>query len=122
MKVLLFLAALAIIPATALAQFHDHDGHLQVRWSPPSNGNTPAGYIWSYTINGRIDSLTGTSPAADTTDNSVTLANIGDWAIFRIRAVSVVYDTSIWVVSDTAFYNTDSGIGPPRMVDWIQGP
>src|SRR5512140_2647090 len=111
MKKLLLLVALATLPALALAQFHDHDGHLVIRWSPPNTGNTLASYVWSYNINGRADSLTGTASATDTTNSSVTLTHVGDWAIFKIRAVSVVNDSSIWAVSDTAYYNTDSGIG-----------
>ncbi len=122
MSKLLISLVVVMLPAAALAQFHDHDGHLRVRWSAPSTGNPLASYIWSYTINGVADSITGTAPAADTTNSAVTLAQIGNWAIFKIRAVSVVNDTSVWAISDTAFYNTDIGIGPPRLVNWIQGP
>jgi hypothetical protein len=111
-----------LIPAAASAQFHDHDGHLSVRWQAPAYGNPLDHYSWSYTINGVADSILGTSQAADTLNSAVNLATIGDWAIFKIRAISTIHDTSTWAVSDTVTYDTDSGIGPPRGVTWIQGP
>lgn len=119
--IVMFVIILGLCPLAALAQFHDHDGYLTVRWQPPAYGNPLDHYSWSYTINGVIDSLVGTSPATDTLDSSVTLAAVGNWAIFKIRAISTVQDTSTWAVSDTAAYDTDSGIGPPRGVTWIQG-
>ncbi len=118
----LFLGILVFVPALALAQFHDHDGHLQARWQAPAVGTPLSHYLWSYTINGRADSLTGIAAAGDTLHNTVILAEVGDWAVFKIRAISVVHDTSTWAVSDTAIYDTDTGIGPPRGVSWIQGP
>jgi hypothetical protein len=111
-----------LFPVIASAQFHDHDGLLSVNWQPPGVGNTLDHYQWAYIINGVPDSVVGTSAAGDTLENSVALANIGDWAVFKVRAISVVYDTSTWAVSDTAYYNTETGIGPPRGVTWIQGP
>lgn len=119
---IMLIVIFGLIPAAVLARFNDLDGHLVVTWQPPAYGNPLHHYIWSYTINGVTDSLRGTSPAADTLNNSVTLSNVGDWAIFHIRAVSTVNDTSSAAVSDTAFYNTGLGIGPPRGVTWIQGP
>ncbi len=125
MKLTIVLALLVVIigltPLVALAQFNDHDGHLVVSWQPPAYGNPLDHYIWSYTINGVVDSVTGTSAGVDTLNNSVTLTAIGDWAVFHIRAVSTVNDTSTVAYSDTAFYNTGEGIGPPRGVTW-QGP
>ena len=122
MKRLFVLILLLAIPSITSAQFNDHDGQLEVTWQPPDYGNPLDHYIWSYTINSVADSVTGTSAAEDTLDNSVTLADVGDWAIFYIRAVSVVNDTSEVVVSDTAYYDTEDGIGPPSGVTWIQGP
>jgi hypothetical protein len=109
------------LPAIALAQFNDHDGHLVVTWSAPNTGNPLDHYIWSYKINGVADSLTGSSTATDTLNSAVNLAHIGDWAIFKIRAISIFSDTSTTVYSDTAYYNPEQGIGPPRGVNW-RGP
>jgi hypothetical protein len=117
-----FLIIIFFIPMAALAQTHDHDGHLFACWLPPDSGAPLDHYIWSYTINGVPDSVQGIAPGADTTNSDVTLTNIGDWAIFRIRAVSVMNDTSDWAASDTAIYDPGGGIGPPRGVNWIQGP
>lgn len=122
MRKLPILLFILLLPSMAAAQFNDHDGRLQATWSPPEYGNTLDHYIWSYEINSVADSVTGQSPAEDTLEISVTLMDIGDWAIFNIRAVSVVNDTSIVAVSDTAFYNMETGIGPPVGVNWIQGP
>ena len=122
MKRLFVLILLLSIPSIASAQFNDHDGQLDVTWQAPDYGNPLDHYIWSYTINNVADSVTGTSSAEDTLDNSVTLADVGDWAIFYIHAVSVVNDTSEVAISDTAYYNTEDGIGPPSGVTWIQGP
>jgi len=122
MKKFLIILLIAFISPSAFAQFNDHDGILVATWSPPSYGNTLDHYFWVYTINGIVDSVMGTSPADATTDSTVTLANIGDWALFSISAVSVVNDTSTVAVSDTAYYDTEQGIGPPTGVNWIQGP
>lgn len=124
MNKILLVMFLLILPSMALAQFNDHDGLLEVIWQEPdtSIGNPLDYYIWSYTITSVVDSVTGTSAAEDTLENSVTLAEVGDWALFYIRAISTVNDTSEVAVSDTAYYNTGTGIGPPRGVTWIQGP
>jgi hypothetical protein len=122
MKKILLVMFLLILPSIALAQFNDHDGHLEVIWQEPEYGNPLDHYIWSYTINSVVDSVTGTSAAEDTLENSVTLAEVGDWALFYIRAISTVNDTSEVAISDTAYYNTGTGIGPPVGVTWIQGP
>jgi hypothetical protein len=111
-----------LIPVAAPAQTHDHDGQLTVAWLPPDSGAVLDHYLWRYTINGVIDSIRGVSPASDTTNSDVTLSTVGDWAIFRICAISIAHDTSDWAVSDTAIYNPDGGIGPPRGVIWIEGP
>jgi hypothetical protein len=121
MKKLLLLILMLALSSIAFAQFNDHDGQLEVTWQPPEYGNPLSHYIWSYKINGVADAITGISEAADTLENSATLANVGDWAIFYIRAISVVNDTSEMIVSDTAYYNTETGIGPPIGVTWIQG-
>jgi len=122
MKIIIPLLLAVLTAATAKAQFNDRDGHLVISWQAPDYGNPLDHYIWSYDINGTTDSLTGTSAANATADSTVTLSDVGDWAIFTIRAISVVGDTSEAVVSDTAYYNTGDGIGPPRGVTWIQGP
>jgi hypothetical protein len=122
MKKFLAVLLIFIIAPNALAQFNDHDGHLVATWSPPSYGNTLDHYFWSYTVNGVVDSVTGTSPADATIDSTVVLAEIGHWAVFNIWAVSVINDTSVVAVSDTAYYDTEQGIGPPTGVNWIQGP
>ncbi len=122
MKKLTLLLMLLALPAVANAQFFDNDGQLEVEWAAPDYGNPLDHYIWSYEINGVADSVTGTSVAVATTDNSVILAEIGHWAVFSIRAVSTVSDTSVVMVSDTAYYNLGTGIGPPTGVTWTQGP
>jgi hypothetical protein len=118
----LFSLLLLLMPALSQAQFFDHDGQLEITWAEPGYGNPLDHYIWSYTINGVTDSITGTSAAGATADSSVTLNEVGHWAVFHIRAVSTVSDTSVVVVSDTAYYNLGTGIGPPTGVTWIQGP
>jgi hypothetical protein len=122
MRKLLLMGLLIVIPDLAAAQFHDNDGHLVVIWQPPAYGTPLDHYEWAYTINGVADSMAGTSVAGDTLDDSANLAAVGDWAIFKIRAISTVDDTSTWAVTDTVTYDTDTGIGPPRGVTWIQGP
>lgn len=124
MKTLLVgvVCALAIFPTISTAEFHDHDGHLVALWLPPAYGTPLDHYEWTYTINGVADSVTGISAAGDTVENSISLSSIGDWAVFKVRAISTVQDTSTWAVSDTVMYDTDTGIGPPRGVTWIQGP
>ena len=122
MRKLLLLFLIIVLPSTAMAQFNDHDGQLEVIWSPPDFGNPLDHYIWTYEINGVADSVTGQSPGEDTLENSVTLTTIGDWAVFYIQAVSILNDTSIVAMTDTAYYNPETGIGPPVGVNWIQGP
>lgn len=122
MKKVLILMLLLVLPVSVLAQFNDHDGNLVVTWEAPDYGNPLDHYTWSYTINGVVDSLTGVSPSSAVQENSAILANVGDWAIFSIQAISVVDDSSDVIVSDTVYYNTELGIGPPRGVNWIQGP
>jgi hypothetical protein len=118
----LLAGILVVIPTVSTAEFHDHDGDLIAAWQPPAYGTPLDHYEWSYTINGVVDSVTGISAADDSLDNSVALTAIGDWVVFKVRAISTVQDTSTWAVSDTAVYDTDTGIGPPRGVTWIQGP
>jgi hypothetical protein len=95
---------LLLFPALAAARFGDSDGRLMISWEAPAFGGPASLYIWSYEINGVQDSLTGSSSAEQTSDSSVSLASIHDWAIFSIRAISIAGDTSGDVVSDTAFY------------------
>jgi hypothetical protein len=121
MKNLLIVAILIMLPALAAAQFYDTDGHLVISWQAPATGSPLDHYIWSYTINGVVDSVQGVTAASGVRDSSVTLAQVGNWAIFKIRAVSIFSDTSVVVSSDTAYYNPGQGIGPPRGVTW-QGP
>ncbi len=121
MRILILLIVLSA-PSLVRAQFNDHDGMLTATWSPPEFGNPLDHYIWSYEINAVTDSLAGESPAGDTLETSAVLADIGDWAIFHIRAISIMNDTSVVAVSDTAYYNPETGIGPPTGVNWIQGP
>lgn len=116
------LLLIMAIPSAAEAQFNDHDGQLTIVWVSPSYGNPLDHYIWSYKINGVADSVTGQSAAGDTLNSSAILADVGDWAIFDIRAVSIFHDTSAVALSDTAYYNPEQSIGPPRGVNWIQGP
>lgn len=120
-KKLLLIMILAV-PSAVTAQFYDNDGHLEVIWSAPSSGIPLDHYIWSYEINGVADSLEGQSTAPDTLEDSVDLAEIGDWAIFSIRAVSIFADTSAAAITDTAYYNPETGMDPPRRVRWRQGP
>ncbi len=122
MRKLPILLFVLLLPSLAAAQFNDHDGHLEATWSPPDYGNPLDHYIWSYRINTVADSVTGQSPAEDTLENSVILADVGDWAIFYIRAVSVMNDTSVFTIADTAYFNPEEDIGPPVGVNWIQGP
>jgi hypothetical protein len=122
MKKLILLLMLLALPAVANAQFFDNDGQLEVIWAAPDYGNPLDHYVWSYEINGVADSVSGTAVSGATSDNSVALAEIGHWAVFRIRAVSTVSDTSVVIVSDTAYYNLGTGIGPPTGVTWTQGP
>jgi hypothetical protein len=122
MRLLCYFFLIFALASTASAQFHDNDGQLRATWASPDWGNPVDHYIWSYTVNGVADSVTGSSAAIDTVESSVTLDNLGDWAVFHIRAVSVLSDTSVEVVSDTAYFSLGTGIGPPRGVTWIQGP
>lgn len=121
MKRFLLLIMLCV-PTAAFAQFNDHDGQLVSRWHAPAFGAPVDHYIWSYTINGVADSIAGIAAANDTLNNAVSLSVIGNWAIFNIAAVSIFGDTSEAAVSDTAYYNPESGIGPPEGVTWLQGP
>lgn len=94
------------------AQSIDIDGFLEVAWNAPAYGDPVDHYIWSYTINGVKDSVTGTSSNAILTDNSVQLINLGDWAIFSVQAISVSSDTSTASVSDTVYYLLSDGGNP----------
>ena len=96
--IIIFLVFAAIISTLNIAQ----GGRLIVSWSPPDQGNPLDHYIWSYTINGVNDSLTGWSSAQTTIDSSAVLGHYGDWAVFKIRAVSTSWDTSTAAISDTA--------------------
>ncbi len=102
---LIALLTVILIPSMSAARFIDLDGQLHVHWSPPAYGGTVDHYLWSYNINGVADSITGSSPAIDTSNASVTLANTGDWAIFSVRAVASAGDTSTAAVSDTVLYS-----------------
>lgn len=107
---LLIVVALSIIlmfflVEYAVARYDDFDGHLKIFWSPPAYGNTPHSYVFSYTINGISDSVTGVSPINVQSDSSVILANQGDWAVFSIRAISTQGDTSTLAISDTAYFS-----------------
>lgn len=118
MKKLLALVII-LMPVLAFGQFHDYDGHLEATWQPPTWGNPVDHYTYSYEINGVQDSLTGNT--SNTFESSVSLANLGDWAILRLRSVSIFSDTSSMIVSDTAFYADQNGIGPPGFIQWVQG-
>ena len=111
LPIIILAAVLLLLASFSQAQFIDYDGHLLITWSEPQSGNPLDYYYWSYTINGIVDSITGTSSADDTLDNSVSLANSGDWAIFNIKAVSIFNDTSTSVSSDTACYMALGNIG-----------
>jgi len=39
MRKLLLLFLIIVLPSVAMAQFNDHDGQLEVTWSPPDFGN-----------------------------------------------------------------------------------
>jgi hypothetical protein len=105
MRKIIIGVVLTLLPSIAAARFVDVDGHLHANWSAPAYGDPVDHYIWSYNINGVVDSVTGSSPAIDTSDASVTLTNTSDWAIFSVRAVGSSGDTSTAAVSDTVVYS-----------------
>lgn len=105
-----FLLIFLAIPSLLSARFITDNGHLIVAWLPPDYGNPLDHYVWAYTINGVSDSITGWSSAQTTSDSSAVLSNDGDWAVFKIRAISTLSDTSIQVISDTAVYIESQGI------------
>lgn len=120
---LLALIAMAAIPAQA--QFKDDDGQLTAIWetpacltSVPPTCNPLKNYeLWYYTnISGVVDSLQVFT--TDLSDSSIILPNVGDYAWYRIRSVSVVDDYSAWVTSDTAYFDLGTGIDPPAGVTW----
>lgn len=115
-KKLAVLTLVLAIPSLVAARFVDTDGHLRANWSAPAYGGPTDHYIWSYTINGVIDSITGSTPATDTTDASVILANTGDWAVFSVRAVAVAGDTSTTAVSDTVVYSITVDVNDPDLL------
>jgi hypothetical protein len=105
-SLLLFLA----IPSLLSAQVPADSGNFIIAWMPPDQGNPLDHYIWTYTINGVDDSIIGWSSAQTTRDSSAVLTNVGDWAVFKIRAISTLSDTSIQVISDTAILLESQGI------------
>jgi hypothetical protein len=109
-KILILMASIELLLLSlagyVMAQFYDQDGHLTIGWDPPSYGTPISNYIWSYEINGSLDSIRGNSPSDARFDSSVTLLNHGDWALFFIKAISIYNDTSSIAYSDTAFSNT----------------
>jgi len=113
-KLLIRCLLILFLASSANSRFSDSDGRIKIFWDPPDSVQTLAGYNWSYTINGAVDSLTGTAPSSRTADSSVTLTRVGDWAIFKIRAISVQYDTSLWAISDTVFYSSSNLAGTIR--------
>ena len=121
MKRNIIVIFILLIPSLVWANFVDLDGHLEIVWSPPTYGNQLDHCLWTYTINGVVDSITGTSPANDTIENSVVLANPGDWAVFGIEAISTQNDTSIIAISDTVFFKfsldvNDEDIDNPNLI------
>lgn len=117
MKAWVIVGCIVLIASAAFA-YSDHDGALKIQWVHPTGGNPLDHYEWSYDINGVTDSLTGTTTG--TVENSVTLGAVGDYAVFRIRAISTIGDVSSYAVSDTAFFDTELGIDPPSGLTWIQ--
>lgn len=113
----LLVCCLLLLSSAALA-VNDHDGDLKIQWVAPTGGNPLDHYEWSYDINGVVDSVTGTS--SGTFDNSVVLADVGDYAVFRIRSISTIGDVSNYAVSDTVYFDTELGINPPSGLMWIQ--
>jgi hypothetical protein len=109
MKNILMLVLL-VIPSLSAARVAFDNGDLIIAWLPPDQGNPLDHYIWTYTINGIEDSITGWSSARTTSDSSAVLTNVGDWAVFKIRAISIISDTSIQVISDTAVLLESQGI------------
>jgi hypothetical protein len=105
-----FLFVFLAIPSLLAAQFPTDNGHLIIVWMPPDWGNPLNHYIWTYTINGVNDSIIGWSSAQTSMDSSAILNNVGDWAVFKIRAISTLSDTSIEVMSDTAILIETQGI------------
>jgi hypothetical protein len=118
-KKLLIALAVILLSTAASAQFYDSDGHLNLNWSQPESGNPVASYIISYTINGVPDSIVSATSALS--DNSVILAVLGDSCSAHLRAVSIFNDTSVVVISPTAYFAT-TGIGAPVGPLWSEDP
>lgn len=118
----IFLTIVLIISTSAYTAVNDPDGVLNVEWSAPAYGKTVDHYIFSYDINGVTDSVTGSSLSGFTTDNSVTLENLGDFAVFKVRAVSVDDDTSSFAYSDTVIFSIslDTNDGGDNLPDNFQ--
>ena len=118
MKQLILIIFLISLALPAAGQFRDDDGHLVAVWQAPSNGNPLSHFELRYyvNINGVLDTID--VQTANLVDSTVQLPNVGDWAIFDIRAVSTFNDLSIWVQSDTALYAQRTGIDPPKGIAW----
>lgn len=106
----IFLLVFLAIPSVLAALDPTENGDLIVAWQPPDQGNPLDHYIWTYTINGVDDSIIGWSSAQTTAESSAVLTNVGDWAVFKIRAISTLSDTSIQAISDTAILLETQGI------------
>jgi hypothetical protein len=103
-QLILILISFMGLAAMSWADVVDPDGELSIRWSAPSLGDPLSHYEWTYTINGVVDSVTGTSAASDTMDESVVLTERDDWAIFTIKAISIHGDKSPPVTSDRVIF------------------
>ncbi len=119
MKKLLIALVVIFLTTAASAQFYDADGQLNLNWSPPTTGNPVASYIISYKINSVADSIVLSTVGLS--DNSVFLTELGDSCSAYLRAVSIFNDTSVVVLSPTAYFAA-TGIGAPTGPLWSEDP
>jgi hypothetical protein len=115
---LVTLLGIYIWNVDANAQYMDNDGQLACQWGQPTFGSEILKeYLLAYTVNG-VDSSIVVVDLTIQEDSTIVLANIGDWAVVEVRSISIFDDTSVAVISDTAYYNEGTGIGPPNGVIW----
>jgi len=117
---ILMLAAIFFVSIASADTYKDDDGVLGLKWlNPNTEGTNPLkGILISYEVNGVMDAFVSFVPASGTRDSTVILNNIGDWAIARLRAISIVGDTSAVLISDTALFALPTGIDPPTAPIW----
>jgi hypothetical protein len=121
MKRIIILGVL-LMAAAAGAQTYDDDGLLSAGWGMPvpQNLDTLSHFQAELFVNGSLSWANDSIPVPDTLlIDFYQLSEEGDQAVLKIRSVGIPHSYSVWMESDTCYYDTGSPINPPTGLHWI---